>query len=50
MTSIYRWEHYFKRYGSHKKSLIFEMKLVENGIKDKMDNMQTMGKSWNEVR
>ncbi|XP_055297193.1 E3 ubiquitin-protein ligase ariadne-1-like [Sitodiplosis mosellana] len=44
-----RWEHYFKRYGLHKKSLKIELGLVES-VNSKMDELQAMGKSWNEVQ
>lgn len=44
-----RWEHYFKRYGVHKKSLKTELTLVDSAITNKMTEMQAMGKSWNDV-
>lgn len=45
----FRWTHYFKRYSLHMKSLKYEEKLTDDQIKIKMDDMQAMGKTWNEV-
>lgn len=45
-----RWQHYFTRYSLHSKSLKYEEQLTDGAIKAKMDDMQAMGKTWNEVK
>ncbi|XP_031626489.1 E3 ubiquitin-protein ligase arih1l-like isoform X2 [Contarinia nasturtii] len=44
-----RWEHYFTRYGGHRKSLKIEMDMKERII-CRMEHLQDMGKSWNDVQ
>ena len=49
LSFSFSWEHYFKRYGLHKKSLKMELGHVES-VNVKKEDLQTMGKSWNEVK
>lgn len=49
---FFRFQHYLKRYGCHKKSLLMEQGLASGtgSVKDKMNALQNMGMSWNDVR
>lgn len=50
ISLYFSWQHYFKRYSLHQKSLKCEEKLMDGAIKSKMEDMQAIGKTWNEVR
>lgn len=49
---FFRFQHYLKRYGCHKKSLKMEQGLASGtgSVKGKMNTLQNMGMSWNDVR
>lgn len=44
-----RWQHYFTRYSLHKTSLKHEQTMKNYQVKERMQDLQDNGKSWNEV-